>query len=56
MMAEFFTRKCDVGDGDENNVNDMSIYEKSGVWVDWFSLEDLVSMLWDVESGLLPAV
>jgi len=31
MMVELWTRKREMGDEDENDVEDMSGYEKSGV-------------------------
>ena len=33
MMVELWTRKREMGDQDENDVEDMSRYEKSGVRV-----------------------
>jgi len=33
MMVELWTRKTEMGDEDENDVEDMSGYEKAGVWL-----------------------
>jgi len=43
MMVELWMRKRD-GDEDEIDVEDASGYEKSGVRLAWFGLEDLVSV------------
>jgi hypothetical protein len=34
MMVELWTRKREMGDEDENNMENMSGYEKSGVRLD----------------------
>jgi len=49
-------RKRDMGDEDENNVEDTSGYEKSGVRLASLSWEDLVLVLLHAGSGLVPAV
>jgi hypothetical protein len=56
MMVELWTRKREMGDEDENNMEDMSGYEKSGVRLAWLGLEDIVSVLFPARSGLVPAV
>jgi len=55
-MLEWWTRKREMGDKDENNVEDMSGYVKSGVHSAGLSCDDLVSVLLHAESGLVPAV
>ena len=44
MMIELWTRKRDLRDEDENNVEDTSGYEKTGVQLAWVGWEDLVSV------------
>jgi hypothetical protein len=39
-----WTRKREMGDEDENDVEDTSRYEKSGVQLAWFGWEDFVSV------------
>jgi len=56
MMVELWTRRIEMGNEDENDMEDTSGYEKSGVQLAWLSLEDLVSKLLPAGSGLLPAV
>jgi len=56
MMVELWTRKREMGDEDENDMEDTSDYEKSGEWLAWLGLEDLVAVLLDSGSGLVPAV
>jgi len=63
MMVELWTRKREMGDEYESDMEDTSGYEKSGVWLAWLGLEeawvgleDLVSMLLPAESVLVPAV
>jgi len=56
MMVEFSTRKREMGDEDENDIEDTSGYEKSGVQLAWLCWEDLVSVLFHDGSGLVPAV
>jgi len=56
MMVELWTRKREMGDEDENDMEDTSGYEKSGVRLAWLALEDLVSVLVPTRSGLVPAV
>ena len=45
-----------MGDEDENDMEDTSGYDKSGVRLAWIGLEDLVSVLLPAASGLVPAV
>jgi len=56
MMVELWTRKREMGGEDENDMEDTSGYEKSGVRLAWLGWEDLVSVLLDSGSGLVPAV
>jgi len=56
MMVELWRRKREMGDEDENDMEDGSGYEKSGVPLAWLGLEDLVSVLLPAELGLVPAV
>jgi len=56
MMVELWTRKREMGDEDENDMKDTSRPDKSGVWLAWFELEDLVSLLVPAGLGLIPAV
>jgi len=49
-------RKRGMGDEDENDVEDTSGYEKSGVRLAWLGWEDLVSVLLHAGSGVVPAV
>jgi hypothetical protein len=44
MMFELWTRKREVWDEDENDVEDTSGYEKSGVQHAWLGWNDLVSV------------
>jgi len=45
-----------MGDEDENDVEDTSGPEKSGVRLAWLGVEDLVLVLLTAGSGLVPAV
>ena len=45
-----------MGDEEENDMEDMSGPEKSGVRLARFGLEDLISVLLPAGSGLVPAV
>ena len=56
MMVEFWTRKREMGDEDENDVEDRSGYEKSGLRLACLGWEDLVSVLLHAGSGLVPAI
>jgi len=56
MMVELWTRKREMGDEDENDMEDTSGYEKSGVRLAWLGIEDLVSVWLPAGSGLVPAV
>jgi len=55
MMVELRTRRREMGDEDENDLEDMSGYEQSGVWLTQSGLEDLVWVWLPVGSGLVPA-
>jgi len=52
MMVELWTRKREMGDEDESNVEDN---EKCGILVAWLGWEDPVSVLLHARSGLVPA-
>jgi len=56
MMVELWTRKREMGDEDENDMEVTSGYEKSGVQLAWLGWEDLVSVLVRVRSGLVASV
>ena len=56
MMVELWTRKREMGDEDENDMEDASVYGKSGVRVGWMGWEYLISVLLHAGSGLVPAV
>jgi len=56
MMVELWTRKREMGDEIENDMEDTSGYEKSGVRLASLGWEDLVSVLVRARSGLVPAV
>ena len=55
-MVELWTRKREMGNEDENDMEDTSHYEKSGVRLAWLGLEDLVLVLLPAGSGLVTAV
>jgi hypothetical protein len=42
MMVELWTRMREMGDEDDNNMEDTSGYEKSGVRLACLGLEDLI--------------
>jgi len=56
MMVELWTRKREMGDEDENDVEDTSRDDESGVRLASLGLEDLLSVLLPAGSGLVPAV
>jgi len=56
MMVELWTRKREIVDEDETNVEFTSRYGKSGVRLAWLGWEDLGSVLLHAGSGLIPAV
>jgi len=56
MMVELWMRKSEMGDEDENDMEDMSSYEISGVRLAWLSLEDVASVLLPAGLGLVPAI
>jgi len=56
MMVELWMRKREMGDEDENDMEDTSGHQKSGVLFSWLSLEDLKLLLLHAGSGLVPAV
>jgi len=56
MMVELWTRKREMGNEDDNDMQDTSGYDKSGVRLAWVGLEDLVLVLLPAGSRLVPAV
>jgi hypothetical protein len=56
MMLELWTEKREMGDADENEMEYMSGYEKSGVRLARFGLEELESVLLHAGLGLVPSV
>ena len=56
MMVELWTRKREMGDGDETDMEDTSGPEKSAVRLTSLGLEDPVSVLLPAGLGLVPAV
>jgi len=55
MMVELWTRKREIRDDDEDDIEDTSGYDKSGVRLDWLGGEDHVLVLVPAGSGLTPA-
>jgi len=55
-MVELWTRKREMGDDNKNAMEDTSGYDKSGEWLAWLGLEDLVSVLLPAAAGLVSAV
>jgi len=56
MMVELWTRKREMGDEDEYDMEDMSRFEQSGVRLAWLGSEHLVSVLVRAGSWLVPAI
>ena len=56
MMVELWKRKREKGDEDENDMEDTSGYEKSGVRLASLGCEYLVSVILHAGSGVVPAV
>jgi len=56
MMVELWTRKREMRDEDEHDMERASGYEKSGEQLAWLGLEDLVLLLLPSGLGLIPAV
>jgi len=56
MMVELWTRKREMGDEDENDMEDTSGYEKPGVRLATLGWEDLVSVLVRTGLELVPAI
>jgi len=56
MMVELWMRRREMGDENENDMEDLTGYEQSGVRLAWLSLENFVSVLLPTGSGLVPAV
>ena len=53
MMVDLWTRKREMGDEDENDMEDTSAYGKSRVRLAWLGWEDLVSVLVCARLGLI---
>ena len=45
MMVEFWTRRREMGDENENDMEDTSGYKKSGARLGGLGWEDLISLL-----------
>ena len=56
MMVELWTRIREMGDEDENAMEDTSGYQKSGEWLARLGLKDLVLLLLPAGSGLVSAL
>ena len=56
MMVELWTRKSEMGEEDENDMEDTSGYEKSRLRLAWLGSEDLVLVLLPSGSELVPAI
>jgi len=56
MMVELWTRKREMRDEDEHDMEGASGYEKSGEQPAWLGLEDLVLVWLPSGLGLIPAV
>jgi len=56
MMVELWTRKREMGDENENDMQDTSRYEKSGVRLASLGWDGLLSVLVHTGSGRVPAV
>jgi len=56
MMVELWTRKREMGDEDEDDMEDTRGHEKSAVRLAWLGSEDLESVILPAVSGLVPAV
>jgi hypothetical protein len=55
-MVEFWTKKGEIGDKDEDDMENTSGYEKSRVRLARLGLEDVISVLLLAISELVPAV
>jgi hypothetical protein len=49
-------RKREMEDVVENDMEDISGYGKSAVWLGWLGLEDIISVWLPARSGLIPAL
>ena len=56
MIVELWTQKREMGDEDENDVEDTSGYEESGVQTAWLGSEDLIWVILHCWSELVPVV
>ena len=56
MMVGLWMRKRAMREQDENNMDDTSGCEKSGAWLAWFGLEELVWVILHAGSGIVPAI
>jgi len=55
MIVELWTRKKEMGDEDENEMEDPSGPEKSQVKLAWLGLDELEVVLLPTRSRLVPA-
>jgi len=55
-MVELWMRKREMGDEDENDVENTRGYEHSGIQLGWLGLEGLISVKLHTWLGLVPAV
>jgi hypothetical protein len=56
MMAELWSRKREIGEEDESNMEDTSSYDRSGVRLTYVDLENFLSVLLSTGPELVPAV
>jgi hypothetical protein len=56
MMVELWTRKRHIGEEDENDMDNTTGYETSGVRLSGLGLENLISELLHAGSVLTPGV
>jgi len=56
IMIELWTRQREIGEEDENDMEDTSSYEKSGVQLAQLCLEDPVLVMLPAGSGLVTAL
>jgi hypothetical protein len=55
MMGELWTKKRVLGYENENNIEYTSNYKEPGVQLARFGLDDVVSVIFDINLGLVPA-
>jgi len=56
MMVELWTRRREMGDEDENDMEDTSGPGESGVRHAKLGLQDIVRVILPTRSGLVPAI